>query len=84
MYTDTWVDMEFFNEPSYAKEKEARIEMMMPYQLNSELLKDSKAKIMHDMPIHAGYEITREIVKSERSIIFQQAENRLTLKRQLS
>jgi hypothetical protein len=32
---------------------------------------------MHDMPIHAGYEISREIVKSERSIIFQQAENRL-------
>jgi len=33
--------------------------------------------VMHDMPIHAGYEISREIVKSERSIIFQQAENRL-------
>ena len=77
MYTDTWVDMEFFNEPSYAKEKEERITMMMPYQLNSELLKNSKAKVMHDMPIHAGYEISREIVKSQRSIIFQQAENRL-------
>ena len=77
VYTDTWVDMEFFNEPSYAKEKEERIAMMMPYQLNSELFKNSKAKVMHDMPIHAGYEISREIVKSERSIIFQQAENRL-------
>ena len=77
VYTDTWVDMEFFNEPSYAKEKEERITMMMPYQLNSELLKNSKAKVMHDMPIHPGYEISREIVKSQRSIIFQQAENRL-------
>lgn len=32
---------------------------------------------MHDMPIHAGYEITREVVLGSRSIIFQQAENRL-------
>ncbi len=77
IYTDTWVDMEFFNDPKFEKEKKERIEMMMPYQINSNLLKHSKAKIMHDMPIHAGYEITREVVQSERSIIFQQAENRL-------
>lgn len=77
VYTDTWVDMEFFNDPEFEKEKQERIEIMMPYQINSNLLKNSKAKIMHDMPIHAGYEITREIVESENSIIFQQAENRL-------
>lgn len=77
VYTDTWVDMEFFNDPSYQAEKQKRTEIMMPYQLNSELLKNSKAKIMHDMPIHIGYEITRDVVESERSIIFNQAENRL-------
>ncbi len=77
IYTDTWVDMEFFNDPSYQEKKKERINIMMPYQLNSELLKNSKAKIMHDMPIHAGYEITREVVQSEKSIIFQQSENRL-------
>lgn len=77
VYTDTWVDMEFFNDPSYQEKKKERIDTMMPYQLNSELLKNSKAKIMHDMPIHAGYEITREVVMSENSIIFQQSENRL-------
>ncbi|MEM4270546.1 MAG: ornithine carbamoyltransferase [Candidatus Pacearchaeota archaeon] len=77
VYTDTWVDMEFFNDPNYQAEKQKRTEIMMPYQLNSELLKNSKAKIMHDMPIHIGYEITRDIVESERSIIFNQAENRL-------
>jgi ornithine carbamoyltransferase len=77
VYTDTWVDMEFFNDPSYQQKKKERIETMLPYQLNSELLKNSKAKIMHDMPIHAGYEITREVVESEKSIIFQQSENRL-------
>ncbi|MCZ8157379.1 MAG: ornithine carbamoyltransferase [Leptospira sp.] len=77
IYTDTWVDMEFFNDPEYQKEKEERIALMMPYQVNMALLKGTKAKIMHDMPIHAGYEIARDVVKSERSIIFTQAENRL-------
>lgn len=77
VYTDTWVDMEFFNDPKFQKEKEERIQMMMPFQVNAELMKHSKAKVMHDMPIHAGYEITREMVQSERSIIFTQAENRL-------
>ena len=69
--------MEFFNDPGFQKEKEKRIQEMMPYQINLELLKDSKIKIMHDMPIHPGYEISREAVKDSRSIIFQQAENRL-------
>jgi ornithine carbamoyltransferase len=77
VYTDTWIDMEFFNDPSFAKEKEERLELMLPYQINHALLKGSKAKVMHDMPIHAGYEISRELVDDPRSIIFNQAENRL-------
>lgn len=77
IYTDTWVDMEFFNDPQFAQEKQARIELMLPYQLNHESLQGSKARVMHDMPIHAGYEISRELVHDPRSIIFQQAENRL-------
>jgi ornithine carbamoyltransferase len=32
---------------------------------------------MHDMPIHRGYEITGEVVESPKSVIYQQAENRL-------
>jgi len=32
---------------------------------------------MHDMPIHEGYEITRAVIESSHSIIFEQAENRL-------
>lgn len=77
VYTDTWVDMEFFNDPAFAKQKQERLELMLPYQLNHDLLKNSKAKVMHDMPIHAGYEISRELVDDPRSIIFNQAENRL-------
>ncbi len=77
VYTDTWVDMEFFNDPAYAAIKKKRIDLMLPYQLNSDLLKDSNAKILHDMPIHAGYEISGDLVESPNSLIYTQAENRM-------
>lgn len=77
VYTDTWVDMEYFLDPKFAAEKERRIAQMSPYQLNEALLKDSKALIMHDMPIHNGYEIDRWAIEHSNSIIFDQAENRL-------
>jgi ornithine carbamoyltransferase len=77
VYTDTWVDMEFFLDPKYKEEKERRIKLMMPYQINKELLKGSNALVMHDMPMHRGYEISSDIIESERSIIYEQSENRL-------
>lgn len=77
VYTDTWVDMEFFTDPKFAAEKEERLKLMMPYQINNDLLKDSNAYIMHDMPIHRGYEITPDAIKNPKSIIYEQAENRL-------
>ncbi|MFB0567740.1 MAG: ornithine carbamoyltransferase [Candidatus Bathyarchaeia archaeon] len=77
VYTDTWVDMEFFLDPKFKEEKEKRIKLMMPYQINKELLKESKALVMHDMPIHRGYEVSSKIIESERSIIYEQSENRL-------
>lgn len=77
VYTDTWVDMEFFQDEKFKVEKERRIEAMLPYQLNSENMAGSQAYILHDMPIHPGYEISEELVDSPRSRIYQQAENRL-------
>jgi ornithine carbamoyltransferase len=77
VYTDTWVDMEFFTDPKFAAEKEKRIKLMMPYQINKELLRESNAYIMHDMPIHRGYEISEDIIESPNSIIYEQSENRL-------
>ena len=77
VYTDTWVDMEFFTDPKFAAEKEKRIKLMMPYQINKELLRGSNAYIMHDMPIHRGYEISADIIESPNSIIYEQSENRL-------
>jgi len=77
VYTDTWVDMEFFTDPKFKEEKEKRIKLMKPYQINAELLKGSDALIMHDMPIHRGYEITADAIENSKSIIYDQSENRL-------
>lgn len=77
VYTDTWIDMEFFTDPEFMAEKEERLKLMMPYQINSKLMEGSTAYIMHDMPIHRGYEITGDVVDNPKSIIYEQAENRL-------
>jgi len=77
VYTDTWIDMEFFTDPKFAIEKEKRVKLMMPYQINAQLLKGSSAYIMHDMPIHRGYEISVETIENHKSVIYEQAENRL-------
>ena len=66
VYTDTWIDMEFFTDPKFAAEKEKRIKLMMPYQINAQLLKGSDAYIMHDMPIHRGYEINAEAIQNPK------------------
>jgi ornithine carbamoyltransferase len=50
---------------------------MVPYQINKELLKGSDAYIMHDMPIHRGYEISADVIESPKSVIYEQSENRL-------
>jgi ornithine carbamoyltransferase len=77
VYTDTWIDMQYFNNPDYADMKEARIKQMLPYQLNEQLLAGLSCRVMHDMPIHAGYEISAGLVHDPRSVIFDQAENRM-------
>jgi ornithine carbamoyltransferase len=77
VYTDTWIDMEFFTDTKFAQEKEKRLKLMMPYQINSALLKGSNAFVMHDMPIHRGYEISPDVIENPKSLIYEQAENRL-------
>ncbi len=77
VYTDTWIDMEFFLNPKFKEKKEKRIKLMKPYQINAELLKGSDALIMHDMPMHRGYEISEDAIESPNSIIYEQSENRL-------
>jgi ornithine carbamoyltransferase len=51
----------------------------MPYQVNGELVKHAKPDFlfMHCLPAHRGEEVTEEILEGERSIVWDQAENRL-------
>ena len=79
VYTDTWVSM------GQEKEKQKRIKDFEGFQVNAELLKSAPAgaKIMHCLPAYRGYEITDEAAESANSIMFDQAENRLTFQRAL-
>lgn len=73
VYTDTWVSM------GMEKEKEERIKIFMPYQVNSELMShaDSDAIFMHCLPAYRGFEVTDEVIDGPHSVIFDEAENRL-------
>ena len=83
VHTDTWMDMEFFEDGKVLEEfktqYEERINKFKPYQLNANLINTycPDAKIMHCMPCHIGFEITRDAVDHPNSVIFDQAENRL-------
>ncbi len=77
VYTDTWIDMQYFNNPDHADENEAKLKKMIPYQINAELLRGVDCKIMHDMPIHDGFEISAEMTRDPRAIIYPQSENRM-------
>lgn len=77
VYTDTWIDMEWFNDPSYAPERERRMAIMAPLQLNERSLAPHDPWIMHPMPIHPGLEIAEQLIDHPRSVIFHQAGNRL-------
>lgn len=82
VHTDTWLNMEFFENGRVKPEKQAELErrqqVFIPYQLNAKLVETHcpQAKIMHCMPCHLGYEITRDAIDHSNSIIFDQAENR--------
>ncbi len=76
IYTDTWVDMEFFNNPAYKEKKEETLSKMMPYQINDEFLEGSDALVFHDMPMHVGFEISKSVEKKHMETILDEAENR--------
>lgn len=76
LYTDTWVDMEFFNNPEFAEKKAEIMAKMMPYQINDDFLEGSKAVVMHDMPMHVGFEISKSVEMKHLDLILDEAENR--------
>ncbi|MGF1506562.1 MAG: ornithine carbamoyltransferase [Anaerolineae bacterium] len=80
VYTDTWVNLEYFSDPDFAEEKERRIATFMPYQVNEDLLARSgkdTTLVMHCLPAHKGYEVNDTVLYHPNSVVFDQAENRL-------
>ncbi len=73
VYTDVWVSMGQEKEAAKKKQK------FKNYQLNNKLLSYAKkdAIVLHCMPAHRGEEITDEVIDGPRSVVFDQAENRL-------
>ncbi|HVN63710.1 MAG TPA: ornithine carbamoyltransferase [Candidatus Binataceae bacterium] len=73
VYTDTWTSM--------GQEKEAarRRRDFKNFQVNAALLKNAarRAIVMHCLPAHRGEEITDEVIDGPRSVVLDQAENRL-------
>jgi ornithine carbamoyltransferase len=73
IYTDAWASM------GQEHEAEQRAQIFPPYQLNQVLAAAAAphAVFMHCLPARRGEEITNEVMDSERSVVFDQAENRL-------
>ncbi|MFG1701200.1 ornithine carbamoyltransferase [Nonomuraea sp. NPDC049309] len=70
--TDTWVSMG-------QDGKEQRVAALSPYQVNNELLEHAApdAIVLHCLPAYRGYEITEDVLEGPRSVVWDQAENRL-------
>ncbi len=70
--TDTWVSM-------HDGESSDRHNMLAPYQINARgmALARPDAVFMHCLPAHRGEEVTPEVIDGARSIVWDQAENRL-------
>ena len=73
IYTDVWVSMGF------EAERAARLAKLAPYQVNKRMMELAapNAKLLHCLPAHRGEELTAEVMDSDASIVFDEAENRL-------
>lgn len=73
LYTDVWASM--------GQEDDAarRLPAFQPYQVNADLLAAAspEAIVLHCLPAHRGEEISAEVIDGPRSVVFDQAENRL-------
>jgi ornithine carbamoyltransferase len=77
VYTDTWVNMEYINDPAFAEEKARREKTFLPYQVNEKLIAGRDTLVMHCLPAHKGYEVSETVLDTPNSVVFDQAENRL-------
>ena len=77
VYTDVWASM---GQESEAMERK---KTFMPFQVNNKLFAKSAkhAVFMHCLPAHRGDEVTASVIDSPRSVVFDQAENRLHIQK---
>ena len=70
--TDTWVSMG-------DADKEKRIELLGPYAVTESLMKKAAkdAIFMHCLPAYRGMEVSAAVIDGPRSVVFDEAENRL-------
>ncbi len=75
IYTDTFVSM------GQEKEAEERRRLFAPYQVNAHALELAKedALVMHCLPAHRGEEITDDVIDGPRSIVWEQAKNKMLI-----
>jgi ornithine carbamoyltransferase len=72
IYTDVWASM------GQEDERAVRQKVFRAYQVNQALLDAApRAVFMHCLPAHRGEEVTDEVIDGPRSVVFQQAANRL-------
>ncbi len=73
IYTDVWASM------GQEAEADARRKIFLPYQVNEAMVVRAKPDVsfMHCLPAHRGEEVTAAVIDSPRSVVFQEAENRL-------
>lgn len=79
LYTDVWISM---GQEDEVARREARFS---GFQLNSAVVEaaDPEAIVMHCLPAYRGKEITDEVMEGEKSVVFDQAENRLHIQKAL-
>ncbi len=77
LYTDVWASM------GRETEQNIRKVAFATYQINQEVMDVAKkdAIVLHCLPAHRGEEITDEVIESEQSVVFDQAENRLHIQK---
>ncbi len=72
VYTDTWTSM------GQEEEKAERMRIFAPYQVNTPLLEHAPdALFLHCLPAYRGLEVSAEVLDGPKSIVWDQAENRL-------
>ncbi len=71
--TDVWASM------GQEEEQQSRMRIFRPYQVDKALMDQAAADaiFLHCLPAHREEEVTEEVLESERSVIFDQAENKM-------